>query len=64
MKGFLTVLEKKWGEKKRARCYPKNRFVKANIAQFVLGLAQIPGITGGTERRVIAIVTTLLGGKR
>lgn len=59
----MTVLGKKEKrEREKAKCYPKNHFIKANIAQFVLGLAQIPEIIGGKER-VIGIMTTFLGGK-
>lgn len=47
----MTVLGKKEKrEREKAKCYPKNHFIKANIAQFVLGLAQIPEIIGGKER--------------
>lgn len=45
-------------------CYPKNHFIKANIAQFVLGVSQIPEIEGEKQSEVIGIMTTFLGGKR
>jgi hypothetical protein len=32
-------------------CFPKNHFMKANMAQFVFSLSQIPEIMGEKEKQ-------------